>query len=75
MMMSTTRPNRVFRANSSPFSASRCTSLERIAGSEQVRDQVVAAIGRKGQVADLLRRVERAPQQLAAGRAGASSRA
>ena len=40
---------------------------ERIAAGEKVRDQVGAAIGRIGEVAGLLRRIEGAPQQRAAG--------
>jgi len=40
---------------------------QRLAGREQVGDQIVAAIGRKGEVADLVGRVEGAPHQWAAG--------
>ena len=41
--------------------------VERIAAGEKVRDQVGAAIGRIGEIAGLLRRVEGAPHQAAAG--------
>ena len=48
---------------------------ERIAAGEKVRDQVVAAIRRKGEVAELVCRIEGASHQ-SAGRSGcASSRA
>src|ERR1700704_587037 len=40
---------------------------QRLAGSEQVGDQIVAAISRKGEVTDLVGRVEGTPHQWAAG--------
>ena len=65
-MMSMTRPNRAFWANSRPFSASRCTSDQRISRRQKVRVQVVAAVRRKSEVADLVRGIERPTHQVTA---------
>ena len=62
-----TRPNRAFCANARPCSASRCTSAS---GSPAARRFVIRwlqLVRRKGEVADLVRRLERAPHQIAAG--------
>ena len=66
VMSSTTRPNRAWRAKSSPFSASRCTSAS---GSPLARRNVrrlLRLIARVCEVAGLLRRVERVPRERAA---------
>ena len=62
------RPNRAFCTNSSAFLASRSTSSS---GSPEARQFVIrssAAVGRISEVAGLLRRLEGAPQEDAAGR-------
>ena len=51
VMMSTMRPNRVFRANSSPILGFPLHFVKRISRREEICDQIVAAIGRKGEVA------------------------
>ena len=61
-----TNPNRIFCANARPCSASRCVSASGSPVREQVRVQLVAAIGRAREIADLVGGLERAAHQLAA---------
>src|SRR6202795_71963 len=65
--MSMTNPNRVFCANASAFSVSRCTSTSGSPAAscgEKIRGQVAAAVGRAIEVAHLVRRLQRAVQKI-----------
>src|SRR5262249_29742185 len=66
VIWSLTRPNRTFRANSSPSSGLTLHLRERISRRETVRDQVIAAVCRKGKVTDPVGSIEGATYQIAA---------
>ena len=65
-MMSMTRPNRAFSRKRETMLGFALRLSERISRREKVRDQVVAAVGRKSEVADPVRGIERATHQIAA---------
>ena len=62
-MKSMTRPNRAWRANSSPASASRCTSASGSPLARRFVIRLLLAKDRIGEIAGLLRRIEGAPHE------------